>query len=90
MKFWDLETFELIGSTRPEVYPFCYKRCIALPFVIDVHFLVVPLGWEINVYFIIISFIQAAGVRAITFHPDGRTLFSGLDESLKVSSVTIS
>lgn len=20
MKFWDLETFELIGSTRPEVY----------------------------------------------------------------------
>ncbi|XP_050935857.1 katanin p80 WD40 repeat-containing subunit B1 homolog KTN80.1-like isoform X3 [Cucumis melo] len=46
VKFWDLETFELIGSTRPE----------------------------------------AAGVRAITFHPDGRTLFSGLDESLKVYS----
>jgi katanin p80 WD40 repeat-containing subunit B1 len=44
VKFWDLETFELIGSTRPE----------------------------------------ATGVRSIKFHPDGRTLFCGLDDSLKV------
>ncbi|KAE9461812.1 hypothetical protein C3L33_06271, partial [Rhododendron williamsianum] len=46
VKFWDLETFELIGSVRPE----------------------------------------ATGVRSITFHPDGRTLFCGLDDSLKVYS----
>ncbi|TQD88282.1 hypothetical protein C1H46_026163, partial [Malus baccata] len=46
VKFWDLETFELIGSSRPE----------------------------------------PTGVRAIAFHPDGRTLFSGLDDSLKVYS----
>lgn len=24
VKFWDLETFELIGSTRPEVYQSCF------------------------------------------------------------------
>ncbi|KVH96988.1 G-protein beta WD-40 repeat-containing protein [Cynara cardunculus var. scolymus] len=47
VKFWDLETFELIGSTRPEVS-------------------------------------LASGVRSITFHPDARTLFCGLDSSLKV------
>ncbi|XP_057963211.1 katanin p80 WD40 repeat-containing subunit B1 homolog KTN80.2-like isoform X2 [Malania oleifera] len=29
---------------------------------------------------------EATGVRSITFHPDGRTLFCGLDESLKVYS----
>ncbi|XP_071714415.1 katanin p80 WD40 repeat-containing subunit B1 homolog KTN80.2-like [Rutidosis leptorrhynchoides] len=29
---------------------------------------------------------EATGVRAITFHPDGRTLFCGLDNSLKVYS----
>lgn len=29
---------------------------------------------------------EAAGVRSITFHPDGRTLFCGLDDSLKVYS----
>ncbi|KAL8467996.1 hypothetical protein ACS0TY_031298 [Phlomoides rotata] len=29
---------------------------------------------------------EAAGVRAVTFHPDGRTLFCGLDDSLKVYS----
>ncbi|CAH2038299.1 unnamed protein product [Thlaspi arvense] len=46
VKFWDLETFELIGSTRPE----------------------------------------ATGVRSIAFHPDGRTLFCGLDDGLKVYS----
>lgn len=27
---------------------------------------------------------QATGVRAIAFHPDGRTLFCGLEDSLKV------
>lgn len=27
---------------------------------------------------------QETGVRAVTFHPDGRTLFCGLDGSLKV------
>ncbi|KAK4399094.1 Katanin p80 WD40 repeat-containing subunit B1 [Sesamum angolense] len=46
VKFWDLETFEMIGSARRE----------------------------------------ATGVRAITFHPDGRTLFCGLDDALKVYS----
>lgn len=29
-------------------------------------------------------FSQATGVRSIKFHPDGRTLFCGLDDSLKV------
>ncbi|KAI3498821.1 hypothetical protein L1887_34607 [Cichorium endivia] len=29
---------------------------------------------------------EATGVRSITFHPDGRTLFCGLDNSLKVYS----
>ncbi|XP_055802848.1 katanin p80 WD40 repeat-containing subunit B1 homolog KTN80.4-like isoform X2 [Solanum dulcamara] len=29
---------------------------------------------------------EAAGVRSMTFHPDGRTLFCGLDDSLKVYS----
>ncbi|XP_057764531.1 katanin p80 WD40 repeat-containing subunit B1 homolog KTN80.4 isoform X2 [Salvia miltiorrhiza] len=29
---------------------------------------------------------EAAGVRSIAFHPDGRTLFCGLDDSLKVYS----
>ncbi|CAN1854301.1 Katanin p80 WD40 repeat-containing subunit B1 homolog KTN80.2, partial [Linum perenne] len=29
---------------------------------------------------------EATGVRSIAFHPDGRTLFCGLDESLKVYS----
>ncbi|KAK3028516.1 hypothetical protein RJ639_038584 [Escallonia herrerae] len=29
---------------------------------------------------------EATGVRSITFHPDGRTLFCGLDDSLKVYS----
>ncbi|KAL7594230.1 hypothetical protein Lser_V15G29943 [Lactuca serriola] len=46
VKFWDLETFELIGTTRAE----------------------------------------AKGVRSVAFHPDGRTLFCGLDNSLKVYS----
>ncbi|KAK1260627.1 hypothetical protein QJS04_geneDACA022532 [Acorus gramineus] len=46
VQFWDLETFELIGSSGSE----------------------------------------ASGVRSVSFHPDGRTLFCGLDESLKVFS----
>ncbi|KAL5220377.1 hypothetical protein ABZP36_025090 [Zizania latifolia] len=46
VKFWDLETFELIGSAGPEV----------------------------------------TGVRSMVFHPDGKTLFCGLDQSLKVFS----
>ncbi|PIN19751.1 Microtubule severing protein katanin p80 subunit B (contains WD40 repeats) [Handroanthus impetiginosus] len=29
---------------------------------------------------------EATGVRSLTFHPDGRTLFCGLDDSLKVYS----
>ncbi|GJU54300.1 katanin p80 WD40 repeat-containing subunit B1 homolog isoform X1 [Tanacetum coccineum] len=29
---------------------------------------------------------EASGVRSVTFHPDGRTLFCGLDSSLKVYS----
>ncbi|XP_060191410.1 katanin p80 WD40 repeat-containing subunit B1 homolog KTN80.4-like isoform X1 [Lycium barbarum] len=29
---------------------------------------------------------EVAGVRSMTFHPDGRTLFCGLDDSLKVYS----
>ncbi|XP_047970576.1 katanin p80 WD40 repeat-containing subunit B1 homolog KTN80.2-like [Salvia hispanica] len=29
---------------------------------------------------------EAAGVRSVAFHPDGRTLFCGLDDSLKVYS----
>lgn len=32
---------------------------------------------------------QASGVRAITFHPDGRTLFCGLDDGLKVLIVFV-
>ncbi|KAG4955885.1 hypothetical protein JHK85_042265 [Glycine max] len=46
VKFWDLETFELIGSARRE----------------------------------------ATGVRSIAFHPDGRTLFTGHEDGLKVYS----
>jgi katanin p80 WD40 repeat-containing subunit B1 len=34
-----------------------------------------------------VSFVfQATGVRAIAFHPDGQTLFCGLDDGLKVYS----
>lgn len=32
---------------------------------------------------------QVTGVHAITFHPDGRTLFSGFDDNLKVWLVSI-
>uniref|UniRef100_A0A1D1YHI6 Katanin p80 WD40 repeat-containing subunit B1 1 n=1 Tax=Anthurium amnicola TaxID=1678845 RepID=A0A1D1YHI6_9ARAE len=46
VKFWDLETFELIGSAGPEM----------------------------------------TGVRCMIFHPDGKALFCGLDETLKVFS----
>ncbi|RZC80489.1 hypothetical protein C5167_043066 [Papaver somniferum] len=46
VKFWDLETFELIGSAGAE----------------------------------------ASGLRSMTFHPDGRTLFCGLDDKLKIFS----
>jgi len=46
VKFWDLETFELIGSAGPE----------------------------------------DTGVRSMVFHPDGKTLFCGLEQSLKVFS----
>ncbi|MBA0705206.1 hypothetical protein Golax_017414, partial [Gossypium laxum] len=46
VKFWDLETFELIGSAGPET----------------------------------------AGVRCLTFNPDGRTVLCGLHENLKVFS----
>lgn len=31
---------------------------------------------------------QASGVRTIAFHPDGRTLFCGLDDSLKVCVIS--
>nr|XP_025692507.1 platelet-activating factor acetylhydrolase IB subunit alpha [Arachis hypogaea] len=44
VKFWDLETFELIGSARRE----------------------------------------ATGVHSIAIHPDGRTLFTGHEDGLKL------
>ncbi|XP_010421149.1 PREDICTED: katanin p80 WD40 repeat-containing subunit B1 homolog isoform X4 [Camelina sativa] len=46
VKFWDLETFELIGSGGPET----------------------------------------AGVRCLSFNPDGKTVLCGLQESLKIFS----
>ncbi|KAJ8761569.1 hypothetical protein K2173_004345 [Erythroxylum novogranatense] len=43
--------------------------------------------WDLETFELIGSTrAEAAGVRSITFHPDGRTLFCGLDDSLKVYS----
>lgn len=35
------------------------------------------------------SLSQGTGVRSMVFHPDGKTLFCGLDQSLKVGLVLI-
>ncbi|KAL8152176.1 hypothetical protein V2J09_009936 [Rumex salicifolius] len=43
--------------------------------------------WDLETFEMIGSTrAEAAGVRAMSFHPDGRTLFCGYDESLKVHS----
>ncbi|KAL6546622.1 hypothetical protein OROMI_022343 [Orobanche minor] len=43
--------------------------------------------WDLETFEMIGSArCEASGVRSITFHPDGRTLFCGLDDSLKVYS----
>lgn len=43
--------------------------------------------WDLETFELIGSVRpEATGVRAISFHPDGRTLFCGLDDSLKVYS----
>ncbi|XP_058073225.1 katanin p80 WD40 repeat-containing subunit B1 homolog KTN80.4-like isoform X2 [Magnolia sinica] len=43
--------------------------------------------WDLETFELIgSSKPEATGVRAMTFHPDGRTLFCGLDETLKVFS----
>ncbi|KAF2303405.1 hypothetical protein GH714_018002 [Hevea brasiliensis] len=43
--------------------------------------------WDLETFELIGSArLEATGVRSITFHPDGRTLFCGLDDSLKVYS----
>lgn len=43
--------------------------------------------WDLETFELIGSVRpEATGVRSITFHPDGRTLFCGLDDSLKVYS----
>ncbi|XP_030543606.1 katanin p80 WD40 repeat-containing subunit B1 homolog KTN80.4 isoform X2 [Rhodamnia argentea] len=43
--------------------------------------------WDLETFELIgSSRPEATGVRAITFHPDGRTLFCGLEDSLKVYS----
>ncbi|CAK9141562.1 unnamed protein product [Ilex paraguariensis] len=43
--------------------------------------------WDLETFELIGSAkTEATGVRSITFHPDGRTLFCGLDDSLKVYS----
>ncbi|KAK4770769.1 hypothetical protein SAY87_031301 [Trapa incisa] len=43
--------------------------------------------WDLETFELIgSSRPEARGVRAITFHPDGRTLFCGLEDSLKVYS----
>lgn len=34
-----------------------------------------------------ICVIQATGVRVLTFHPDGKTLFCGYDDNLKVRTL---
>ncbi|GJW70204.1 katanin p80 WD40 repeat-containing subunit B1 homolog isoform X1 [Tanacetum coccineum] len=38
------------------------------------------------IYTALLLTVQATGVRSITFHPDGKTLFCGLDSSFKVYS----
>jgi len=35
------------------------------------------------------SYLQGTGVRSMVFHPDGKTLFCGLDQSLKVGPIFI-
>ncbi|XP_031248266.1 katanin p80 WD40 repeat-containing subunit B1 homolog isoform X3 [Pistacia vera] len=43
--------------------------------------------WDLETFELIgSSRPETTGVRSITFHPDGRTLFCGLDDSLKVYS----
>ncbi|KAM7530698.1 hypothetical protein LguiB_034108 [Lonicera macranthoides] len=43
--------------------------------------------WDLETFELIgSSRPEATGVRSITFHPDGRTLFCGLEDSLKVYS----
>lgn len=36
-----------------------------------------------------VSVLQSTGVRSIAFHPEGKTLFSGLDNCLKVIPLPI-
>jgi len=40
--------------------------------------------WIISYYF-----CKATGVRSIAFHPDGRALFTGHEDGLKVKKVTM-
>ncbi|CAI9279728.1 unnamed protein product [Lactuca saligna] len=43
--------------------------------------------WDLETFELIgTTRAEATGVRSVTFHPDGRTLFCGLDNSLKVYS----
>ena len=118
VKFWDLESFELIGSTRPEVsdimyslnwkllsdfkhrwssvlcwdYPEMQRHVPGLLFdpVLYASFFIM-LGYGFHPTFLtkLVTPFQATGVRGITFHPDGRTLFSGLEDSLKVWIVPV-
>lgn len=125
VKFWDLETFELIGSTRPEVsdimcslkwkllshfnylgnsilcwvYPKMQKTCTRLPFllfsmpafILFYLFNFIILGYGLHPISLtkLVTPLQSTGLRAITFHPDGRTLFSGLEDSMKVWIVIV-
>lgn len=80
VKFWDLETFEIIGSAGPEVLE---AFLFVAPFFFNINNLhsgLIPSESTLYPY----SFCQAGGVHAMTFHPDGRTLFCGLDSTLKV------
>lgn len=79
VKFWDLETFELIGSAGPEV---CAQWNV---FVLNLKFDITRNWRKAYPCEIIMLFEQTSGVRSMVFNPDGRTLLTGLHENMKVS-----
>ena len=73
------------------------KTCTRPPFLLSsmptffYFFYFIILGYGLHPISLtkLVTPFQSTGVRAITFHPDGRTLLSGLEDSLKVWIVII-
>ncbi|CAD5315974.1 unnamed protein product [Arabidopsis thaliana] len=78
VKVWDLTAGKLLHEFKFHEGPI---RSL------DFHPLETVKFWDLETFELIGSTRpEATGVRSIKFHPDGRTLFCGLDDSLKVYS----